>query len=124
MKIIFNQTGGKRFLSFLIITITMFLPFSCATDNRSEEMVLTSEFIYEEAPFPSCHASTIAETPEGLIAAWFGGTHEKHEDVEIWISRKERAGWTEPVSVADGVQDANKRYPHGILYFSRCPAAP
>ena len=36
--------------------------------------MVKSEFIYEEAPFPSCHASSIDQTREGLIAAWFGGT--------------------------------------------------
>ena len=37
-----------------------------------------SQFIFTEstAPSKSCHASTIADTPDGLIAAWFGGTGE------------------------------------------------
>src|SRR6266496_3624614 len=50
---------------------------------------LKAEFIYETAPFPSCHASTIAETKAGLIAAWFGGTAERNPDVGIWVSRQE-----------------------------------
>ena len=36
--------------------------------------IVLREFIYETAPFPSCHASTIAQTRSGLAAAWFGGT--------------------------------------------------
>jgi predicted neuraminidase len=63
-----------------------------------------SEFIYETAPFPSCHASTIAETKHGLVAAWFGGTAEKNPDVGIWVSRLERGKWTAPVEVANGIQ--------------------
>src|SRR5690606_36525124 len=51
------------------------------------------------------HASTIAETTDGtLIAAWFGGTEEKHEDVGIWVSRREGKRWSPPVEVANGVQ--------------------
>ena len=73
--------------------------------------VVSSEFIYEKAPFPSCHASTIAETPSGLITAWFGGTHEKHPDVGIWVSRQATGGWTAPVEVVNGVQADGKRYP-------------
>ncbi|MFM8392423.1 MAG: sialidase, partial [Acidobacteriota bacterium] len=45
--------------------------------------VVKSEFIYETAPFPECHAATIAETDRGLVAAWFGGTKEKNPDVGI-----------------------------------------
>lgn len=73
--------------------------------------LLRSEFIYETAPFPSCHASTIAETKSGLIAAWFGGTRERHPDVGIWVSRNESGRWTPPVEVANGVVSPTNRYP-------------
>lgn len=73
--------------------------------------VLRSEFIYEKAPFPQCHASTIVETPAGLVAAWFGGTREKNPDVGIWVSRHEARGWSAPVEVANGVESAEKRHP-------------
>jgi len=67
--------------------------------------VLKTEFIYETAPFPSCHASTIVELPGGgLVTAWFGGTREKHPDVGIWVSRQEGGKWTVPIEVANGVQ--------------------
>lgn len=70
-------------------------------------------FIYDQASFPSCHASTIAETDGGaLVAAWFGGEHEQAPDVEIWVSRRERGeAWSAPVSVADGVQADGTRHP-------------
>jgi len=65
---------------------------------------IKSEFIYETAPFPSCHASTIVETKSGLVAAWFGGTKEGHSDVAIWLARDERGKWTPPVEVARDAQ--------------------
>src|SRR4029453_3033020 len=64
--------------------------------------VIKSEFIYETAPFPECHASTIAESKGKLVAAWFGGTKEKHPDVGIWVSRAEDGKWTAPGDVANG----------------------
>jgi len=73
--------------------------------------VVTSEFIYESAPFPSCHASTIEETKGGLITAWFGGTHERHPDVCIYVSRLENGKWTAPQEVANGVGFATNRLP-------------
>lgn len=66
--------------------------------------LLGAEFIYTEAPFPECHASTLAETPEGLVVAWFGGTREKHPDVGIWVSRRVDGQWSRPVEIANGVQ--------------------
>lgn len=73
--------------------------------------IVSEEFVFTEAPFKECHASTIAETPEGLVASWFGGTKEKNEDVEIWVSRKVDGKWTQPVSVANGIQNKQLRYP-------------
>ena len=49
--------------------------------------IVTSEFIFERVPFPASHASTIVETRDGLVAAWFGGTAERNPDVGIWVSR-------------------------------------
>ena len=74
-------------------------------------LLVKSEFIYETAPFRSCHASTIAETKAGLVAAWFGGTGEGHRDVGIWVSRHENGRWTAPAEVADGVVSPTNRYP-------------
>jgi predicted neuraminidase len=80
--------------------------------------VVRTEFIYEQAPFPSCHASTVAETRDGLVAAWFGGTAEKNPDVGIWCSRQQAGRWTAPVEVANGVQSDGQRHPcwNPVLY--------
>jgi len=70
-----------------------------------------SEFIYETAPFPSCHASTIVETTPGhLVAAWFGGTAESNPDVAIYCSRWENGHWSKPVEAANGIT-GDKRFP-------------
>lgn len=73
--------------------------------------MVTREFIFETAPFAACHASTIAETPSGLVAAWFGGKKEGSPDVGIWESRKQDGNWSAPVEVANGEQPDGKRYP-------------
>jgi len=86
--------------------------------------VMATEFIYEEAPFPQCHASTIAETPTGLVAAWFGGTREKHPDVGVWVSRHDGKAWSAPVEVANGVQDATTRQPCWNPVLFQMPRGP
>ncbi len=69
----------------------------------SENPILASEFIYETAPFPSCHASTIVEAKNGrLVAAWFGGTAESHPDVAIYSSLYINGKWSAPREIADG----------------------
>jgi predicted neuraminidase len=80
--------------------------------SLAAEALVKSEFIYERAPFPECHASTIVETGRGLTVAWFGGKREKSPDVGIWLSHHwAEGGWTAPVEVANGIQHASKRYP-------------
>ncbi len=74
--------------------------------------LLKSEFIYETAPFPSCHATTIVEPAAGgLVSAWFGGTREGNPDVCIWSSQFAGGKWTVPVEVANGVQADGTRHP-------------
>lgn len=74
--------------------------------------VVSNEFIYETAPFPSCHASTIEDTGNGLVAAWFGGTDEGNNDVGIWVSKHDGKKWSVPVEAANGVEEGGKRrYP-------------
>ena len=81
-----------------------------AQSKKWKKGIIVDEFIYEKAPFPQCHAATIAETPKGLIAAWFGGTREGHKDVCIWTSHLVNKKWTAPVMVADGVLNDSVRY--------------
>lgn len=86
-----------------------------ATAFAAEPGVLMQEFIYEKAPFPSCHASTIEQTPAGLVVAFFGGSDEGEDDVGIWLSKKDNSGggWSAPVEVATGVtpEQNNRRFP-------------
>lgn len=86
---------------------------------------MLSEFIYTEAPYPSCHASTLADLADGtLAAAWFGGTHERHPDVGIWFARKLDGVWETPVEVANGVQDDGSRFPTWNPVLFQAPDGP
>jgi predicted neuraminidase len=59
-------------------------------------------FIFEKAPFPSCHASTLVEVGRGqLLAAWFGGKDEGARDVKIWQSTFDGKTWTAPAVAAE-----------------------
>jgi predicted neuraminidase len=59
-------------------------------------------FIFEKAPFASCHASTLVEIDGGrLLAAWFGGKAEGAADVKIWLSRFDGKTWSAPAVAAD-----------------------
>jgi predicted neuraminidase len=89
--------------------------------------VIRSEFIFGdekgapwkgEVPFQGCHAATIAETPQGLVAAFFAGSHEGHPDVGIWLSRRGPEGWSAVEQVADGANGPDQRYPcwNPVLY--------
>lgn len=84
--------------------------------------LLSAAFIYplENRPTPQCHASTIVETKTGLVAAWFAGTREKHNDVGIRVSRLVDGRWTTPVAVATGAEGETRIIPAGTpCSFSR-----
>src|SRR5688500_8780261 len=94
-----------------LIVILTAMAGSFQTAVTSAGAILSSQLIYERAPFPSAHASTIVETGDGLVAAWFGGTRERHPDVGIWVSRLESGGWSAPTEVANGGQPDGTRHP-------------
>ena len=102
-------------LTLLICTVSFSVN---AQSQKWRSGIITDEFLYEKAPFPSCHSATIAETPTGLVAAYFGGTKERHPDVEIYISRKVNGIWLAPVSAANGIQSDKLRLPtwNPVLY--------
>lgn len=77
----------------------------------------TGEFIFEQAPFSSCHASTLVEVAPGeLLAAWFGGSAEGRPDVAIWGARRSRGNWSEPFELA---READIATYNPVLFFSR-----
>ena len=91
-----NINDPRFSIRSLTVGLMLTMPF-CTTkvQQASAEVtgqpgVVSAEFIYETAPIPSCHASTIVETPAGLVAAWFGGTQGRRQ-LERTAGRRQRS---------------------------------
>ena len=113
MKVVELQTLfiiGSLGLNFLSTGQCLDVP---QLTDESHPAYISGTLIYslEHKPTPQCHASTIVETPSGMVSAWFGGTHEKHTDVGIWISRHIKGKWSKPSKIADGSEGEDKEYP-------------
>jgi predicted neuraminidase len=110
-----------------LIALMLGLSASAAAASSGDTLctaLVSEEFIADSMPVPECHASSIVETDSGLLAAWFGGTHEGQPDVAVWLARRTVAGWTRPVIVADGRVDSERQYPcwNPVLHRSRTGA--
>ncbi len=91
------------------LPLLMMLPLAATADERG---VLLREFIAASPPTAQSHAATIAQTRDGLVAAWFGGKHERDPGVDIWVARHANGRWTAPQDVADGrPSDGSPRQP-------------
>jgi predicted neuraminidase len=117
--------GGKKLLTANIMLVVALITgntnscFAAGLTGASGGMlpeytdsIVIEEYVYTNADFAICHASTLLELEDGgLLCAFFAGTDEGEDDVEIRLCRKEPGKeWTAPVSVADGIQPDN-RYP-------------
>jgi len=88
-----------------ILPLILLLPCLAAASGGKSAAVVDSEFVFENAPYPSCHASTLVQASSGeILAAWFGGSAESRPDVCIYLSRRQEGGWSEPVRVAEGLE--------------------
>lgn len=76
-------------------------PGSAATGPSPAPGLVSEEFLFERGPTPECHASTVVETPAGLVAAWFAGAQESAADVGIWLSRHEGGRWSAPERILE-----------------------
>src|SRR5688572_16537434 len=99
-----------QMFSLMLVSVTAALPHQGAVAPAPAAGV-RSEFIVEASPLPAAHASTIVDTPEGLVASWFAGSKERAPDVGIWVSRHDGSRWSTPVEVANGRQADGTRHP-------------
>ena len=98
-------------LAAVAAALSMLVPVAAAPPT-THPAVRHAEFLNERAPYPQCHASTIAEAAPGrLVAAWFGGSREGAPDVGIWLTRFASGAWSEAIEVANGVQPDGTRHP-------------
>lgn len=112
----------QRFKVFTLFVLLSVCAFTLSAQENAiqkwKKGVLVDEFIYDSAAFPSCHSATLAETPTGLVYAFFGGTRERNPDVEIYVCLYQNGKWTSPASAADGIQPDGSRLPtwNPVLY--------
>lgn len=116
---------SRRFLGLGAGAVLIAPTIARAAERPEGGALLSSRFVYEEAPYPQAHASTVVQVSDGAIAAaWFGGTHEKHPDVCIWFARLEGGAWGGPIQVADGVQSDGTRHPTWNPVLFQPPGGP
>src|SRR5688572_11858627 len=115
---------AMRLAVMVIVPVLGILPLFAESNRQGTALaagVSETEFVFESAPFASAHASTIVESRDGLVAAWFGGTREGAADVGIWLSRRVAGIWTPPIEVATGIQPDGARHPcwNPVLFEQR-----
>lgn len=88
--------------TFTLISCLM-ISKSITAQKRYQVVVLSSEFIFQEASFRQCHASTLTENGKGdILAAWFAGSYEGASDVCIWSAVKKNKIWSHPKKLECG----------------------
>src|SRR5688500_12460142 len=102
-----NQTRNRG-TGILPVLAAMIFSATATAQNQPQ---FPSEFIYQDPPTPSCHASPIEESAGNLVCAWFGGKDEGDPSVGIWFARLDDGKWTKPVEVATGQSDDGKKHP-------------
>ena len=105
------------FVTVSIVSVLISVLTGCNSTKPPEENgmekqqvgMVAKDFIFgDDRPFAQCHASTVLRTDDDkFLVAWFGGTHEKHDDVGIWLSKGGPGKWSAPVEIAKIREDAH-----------------
>lgn len=105
-----NSLLTAGFLAFALVGRGQSLPIRAVPGQQG---LVSAELIYplDQKPTPQCHASTIIETRNGLMCAFFAGTEEGDKDVGIRVAHYRDGKWSWPVEVADGRISDSLRYP-------------
>ena len=112
----------KFIFCFIAINLCNQLLQAQSNSSGSALQILDSGLISSNAPFESCHASTLVELPgKKIMAAWFGGKHEGSGDVAIWMAVNEKGKWNKPKEIANGLQTDGARLAcwNPVLYRTR-----
>lgn len=102
-------TAGLYVLA--LFTASCSRPSGQQAEKKAAEKItvtsLASDFVFGDVrAFAQAHASTLARTADGkFLVAWFGGTHEKHDDVGIWLTKGVPGSWSTPIEVAKVRED-------------------
>ncbi|MEO7990685.1 MAG: sialidase family protein [Chryseolinea sp.] len=96
MKIDFIM-GAMRFFILMY-----FAGIQSVVVAQKDFKIIEKDFVFgANQPFAQCHASTVLHTDDGkFLVAWFGGTHEKHDDVGIWLCKGSPKQWSPPIEIA------------------------
>lgn len=104
------------------LLITCFLAQLLMSNAQTSWKKLEEDLILKNAPFTSCHASSIVElTPGQIMVSFFAGSGEGNKDVSIWLSTCKEDRWSEPYRVADGIINDSLMYPcwNPVLFKSK-----
>lgn len=98
-----QNLAGSRILCPTVLALLMmfWLPRgSVAGDDHGG--LIRRAFIFQRGAYPTNHSSTIVETTNGLLAAWFGGPQARDPRNSIYSARYDGTNWQEPRKVIDG----------------------
>ncbi|HHJ17348.1 MAG TPA: sialidase [Gammaproteobacteria bacterium] len=102
-----NRLLFRRLNSWFVETASR---YAGGPQRTAHPAIVYDEFIVDPAPTAMSHASSIAASGDGLVAAWFGGSLESRPDVAVFVARNTGNGWSGPREVATGKQDNGGRY--------------
>jgi predicted neuraminidase len=96
----------------LVLAFNLMATQSTTADAPAAQPGLVkSEFIFDQAPFPFAHASTVVETRDGtLLVAWAAGSRNRALDVGIWLSRCDGGKWGPPTQILEGFGENGLRH--------------